>query len=49
MTEFDYRKEAENLKQVADNLAPTWHRKVVVPLPYLDLCSKQVCVGCGPF
>ncbi len=39
-TEFDYTKEAENLKMVADNVNPIWRKEVVVPYPVLELCTK---------
>lgn len=40
-TEFDYMGEAQNLLDVANNLKE-WEDRVVVPKPYMDLCSKDV-------
>ena len=42
LTEFDYREEAQNLDIVAKNMAN--FRAVVLPKPYLDLCTKEVLV-----
>ncbi|KAJ3305316.1 hypothetical protein HDV03_001609 [Kappamyces sp. JEL0829] len=39
--EFDYRAEAMNLDIIADNMKP-FSRNVVVPRPYMDLCSKEI-------
>eukprot|EP00959_Pyramimonas_sp_CCMP1952_P037605 787597-Pyramimonas_sp.AAC.1 len=44
LTEFDYRKEAQNLERVRQNIMPTWGHRVAVPQPVLDLCSEQVLV-----
>lgn len=43
MSEFDYRQEAKQLDQVRNNMAP-FSRDVVVPRPFLNLCSKNVLV-----
>ena len=40
LTEFDYREEAKNLLQVAENMAS--FRNVVVPRPYTQFCSREV-------
>lgn len=44
VTEFDYTLEAKQLKQVCDNIMPTWGSKVCVPEPLESLCSKRVLV-----
>ncbi|CEM09973.1 unnamed protein product [Vitrella brassicaformis CCMP3155] len=44
MTEFDYRREAENLDEIADNVLPVWGRKVVIPRPFKHLCTREVLV-----
>lgn len=45
MTEFDYRLEAQNLQQVAENLKKSKYKhRVVVPRPYEHLCSRKVLV-----
>ena len=68
LTEFDYRAEAENLREIRDALglddrgeetrarddrffrrgtkskSSSWRRKIAVPEPYLDLCSREVLV-----
>lgn len=43
-TEFDYRGEAENLREIRDNILPVFGSKVVIPEPVLDLCTKNVLV-----
>jgi aarF domain-containing kinase len=40
LTEFDYRAEAKNLARIRKNMKK--FKAVVVPEPYLDLCSKSV-------
>ena len=49
MTEFDYRKEAQQLDRVrrnlmAANIAGDPSRLCAIPRPYLDLCTKRVLV-----
>ena len=44
LTEFDYQLEAKNLNEIRNNLLPEWSDKVVVPRPFLDLCTKRVLV-----
>ncbi|RHY90569.1 hypothetical protein DYB26_014447 [Aphanomyces astaci] len=45
LTEFDYRREADNLDLVRANLAASpYARKFVVPKSYPDLCTKEVLV-----
>lgn len=41
LTEFDYRLEARNLGEIANNLK-SWGNKVVVPQPHTEFCSKHV-------
>lgn len=43
-TEFDYTKEADNLQLVANNVNSVWRKKVVVPRPIKELCTRQVLV-----
>mmetsp|Transcript_28404 Transcript_28404/g.92763 ORF Transcript_28404/g.92763 Transcript_28404/m.92763 type:complete len:545 (+) Transcript_28404:1128-2762(+) len=44
-TEFDYVGEAQNLQLVRRNLlAHGWGNRVVVPEPYLELCTRRVLV-----
>lgn len=43
-TEFDYMGEAHNLIEVHDNVIPLFHEKVVIPKPFLNLCSHDVLV-----
>eukprot|EP00441_Pelagodinium_beii_P005100 CAMPEP_0197687002 /NCGR_PEP_ID=MMETSP1338-20131121/103354_1 /TAXON_ID=43686 ORGANISM="Pelagodinium beii, Strain RCC1491" /NCGR_SAMPLE_ID=MMETSP1338 /ASSEMBLY_ACC=CAM_ASM_000754 /LENGTH=342 /DNA_ID=CAMNT_0043269027 /DNA_START=34 /DNA_END=1059 /DNA_ORIENTATION=+ len=40
--EFDYRKEAGNMKTAASNLAPHFGTRVRVPLPFDSLCTRKV-------
>jgi aarF domain-containing kinase len=42
LTEFDYRKEAENLEIVGNNMKNAGFMGIVVPQPYKDLCCKVV-------
>lgn len=44
LTEFDYQLEAKNLNEIRNNLLPFWSDQVIVPKPYLDLCTKRVLV-----
>eukprot|EP00455_Lapot_gusevi_P022309 TRINITY_DN2322_c0_g2_i1.p1 TRINITY_DN2322_c0_g2~~TRINITY_DN2322_c0_g2_i1.p1 ORF type:complete len:563 (+),score=60.32 TRINITY_DN2322_c0_g2_i1:61-1749(+) len=44
MTEFNYRLEGENLRQVRDNINVKFGNRVAVPEPYLDLCTREVLV-----
>ncbi len=45
MTEFDYAREAENLKEVSEHVARSpYSRSVVVPKPISGLCTKRVLV-----
>jgi aarF domain-containing kinase len=44
LTEFDYSLEAKNLEEIRNNIIPHWGHKVVIPKPYLDLCTKRVLV-----
>ncbi|KAH9121970.1 hypothetical protein LEN26_010427 [Aphanomyces euteiches] len=45
MTEFDYRREAENLEQVRANIeASPYAGMFVVPKAYRELCTKEVLV-----
>ena len=45
MSEFDYRHEAENLRQVRSNMQRSpYRRKVVVPEPLEELCTQNVLV-----
>jgi aarF domain-containing kinase len=46
LTEFDYTLEANNLSDIRRNLIEEgpWGSKVVVPRPYVNLCSKNVLV-----
>jgi aarF domain-containing kinase len=46
LTEFDYKLEAENLREIHNNLITNgpWGSTVVVPKPYTDMCSKNVLV-----
>lgn len=44
MTEFDYRGEANNLREVADNIMPEWGHLVLIPQPHDALCTKHVMV-----
>jgi aarF domain-containing kinase len=44
LTEFDYQLEALNLNEIRNNLFPFWSDKVIVPKPFLDLCTKRVLV-----
>lgn len=39
LTEFDYRREAENMALIRKNILPVWGHKVDIPEPYLDLCT----------
>jgi aarF domain-containing kinase len=39
LSEFDYRKEAENLSLIRSNVLPHWGHKVGIPEPILDLCT----------
>eukprot|EP01062_Namystynia_karyoxenos_P071465 TRINITY_DN66985_c0_g1_i1.p1 TRINITY_DN66985_c0_g1~~TRINITY_DN66985_c0_g1_i1.p1 ORF type:complete len:614 (+),score=244.91 TRINITY_DN66985_c0_g1_i1:82-1842(+) len=43
LTEFDYREEARNLDQLHRNMRP-FARRVVVPEPHLQYCTKEVLV-----
>jgi aarF domain-containing kinase len=43
LTEFDYRREAQNLDIIGKNMSE-FRRAVVVPKPYLDICTKEVLV-----
>eukprot|EP00928_Gymnodinium_smaydae_P030375 TRINITY_DN22618_c0_g1_i1.p1 TRINITY_DN22618_c0_g1~~TRINITY_DN22618_c0_g1_i1.p1 ORF type:complete len:555 (-),score=73.48 TRINITY_DN22618_c0_g1_i1:88-1752(-) len=40
--EFDYRREAENMKTAARNMAPHFGTRVRVPLPVDSLCTRKV-------
>ena len=44
MTEFDYILEAKNLVEIGNNINdnPLWRDKIVVPKPYIELCTKNV-------
>eukprot|EP01066_Platyproteum_vivax_P013805 Platyproteum_vivax@DN6233_c0_g1_i2.p1 len=44
LTEFDYRKEAGNLRAVRDRVLPVWKRWVEIPEPVEHLCTKNVLV-----
>ena len=44
LTEFDYRAEAANLRETRANLLPRWRDKIDVPVPYENLCTKEVLV-----
>lgn len=46
MNEFDYRKEAENLELIANNLNKNdyWKKQVVVPTPYKEYCTHDMLV-----
>ncbi|CAK4703525.1 unnamed protein product [Aphanomyces euteiches] len=45
MTEFDYRREADNLSEVRGNIERSPFRdRFVVPQPYKELCTKDVLV-----
>lgn len=44
-TEFDYRGEADNLREVHDNLYKAgWSKLVAVPRAHMHLCTKEVLV-----
>jgi aarF domain-containing kinase len=43
-TEFDYRAEANNLQVIGDAIRPRWGRRVVIPRPVTQLCSKNILV-----
>jgi len=43
-TEFDYRGECQNAKDVRDNLAKAGFDHIIVPEVYEDLCTKKVLV-----
>jgi aarF domain-containing kinase len=43
--EFDYQKEARHLLEVGENLKKSdWKSKVIVPKPFINLCTKSVLV-----
>eukprot|EP01083_Nonionella_stella_P095031 266718_1 len=44
LTEFDYRREAQNLLEIGNNLKAEWSRKVKVPRPELDMCTRRILV-----
>jgi aarF domain-containing kinase len=46
MTEFDYRREAEQLEKIRDNMDKSGiiGRLCEIPAPYLELCTKRVLV-----
>ncbi|SPQ98558.1 unnamed protein product (mitochondrion) [Plasmodiophora brassicae] len=44
LTEFDYRREAENMALIRKNILPVWGHKVDIPEPYLDLCTTHMLV-----
>jgi len=44
LTEFDYALEAKNLNEIRSNILPKWSHKVIIPKPYLSLCTKRVLV-----
>ena len=44
LTEFDYQLEAKNLDEIRNNLLAFWSSKIVIPKPFLDLCTKRVLV-----
>jgi aarF domain-containing kinase len=44
LTEFDYRKEADNLRTVRANILPKWGRRVAIPEPVDGLCTEHVLV-----
>jgi hypothetical protein len=44
LTEFDYRKEADNLRAVRENVLPKWGRRVAIPEPIDHLCTEHVLV-----
>mmetsp|Transcript_113052 Transcript_113052/g.365087 ORF Transcript_113052/g.365087 Transcript_113052/m.365087 type:complete len:528 (-) Transcript_113052:78-1661(-) len=41
LTEFDYRGEAQNLRDVADLVLPTWGGCVAMPQPLLEFCGEH--------
>ena len=43
-SEFDYRKEGENLELIRNAITPKWGKHFEVPKPYLNLCSKHVLI-----
>lgn len=44
LTEFDYRKEADNLEIIGKNMKEAGFSGIVIPQPYKDLCSKVILV-----
>lgn len=44
MTEFAYNREAENLKEVGDNVMPVFGDHVYIPQPVQHLCTREVMV-----
>jgi len=42
LTEFDYRGEARNLEDVAQNVLPRWAEAVTMPQPLLPFCGEHV-------
>ena len=44
LTEFDYRREAENQERIRRAILPRWRRRVYVPYVVKDLCTKDVMV-----
>ena len=44
LTEFDYREEAKNLEEVRRNVMPRWSKKVEIPAPVRQLCTREVLV-----
>ena len=44
LTEFDSEAEAANLAETRANLLPKWQNKIDVPVPYENLCTKEVLV-----
>lgn len=43
-TEFDYRREAENLSRIRSVMFPRWEKEIHIPRPHQDLCSKHLLV-----
>jgi aarF domain-containing kinase len=44
LTEFNYIAEADNLNRVRANVLPKWNKKINIPKPYLELCSRHILV-----
>lgn len=43
-SEFDYRKEGENLELIRNAITPKWGAHFEIPKPHMDLCSKHILV-----